>query len=337
MLVLDCPATDPFVNLAREEILFTRIPDQEEMLFLLWRNAPCVVVGRFQNPLAEANREFVRARGLPVVRRLSGGGAVYHDLGNLNFTFILRHAPHRRIAYRPYLEPLARALGHLGVAAGFNTRNDLVIGGRKISGNAQHHSQGRVLHHGTLLFNTDLDALALALEPGADRIESKAVASVRGRVTNIAEHLPAPLTIEEFQEAILEQMRREGHPLRRRPLAAEEHAAAEELARAKYRTWEWTYAQSPPFTLRRQRRRADGTGIELELAVRDGCIASLALCRTGADAAPAAAPEGDAAFARRLCGCRFEPTALAARLAALPPAELPAGTDPGTLLALLRP
>jgi len=187
MIYIENDRTDPWFNLAVEEFFLCRSP-QPEPVVLLWRNSPVVVVGRNQNTCEEINQPFLKEHGIGVVRRLSGGGAVYHDLGNLNFTFIMPDDGHG-LDFRFFTEPVIQVLREWGVAAEISGRNDIVVQGKKVSGNAQARYRGRVLHHGTLLFQTDLETMVSALHVDPDKIRSHAVASIRNRVANIADFL----------------------------------------------------------------------------------------------------------------------------------------------------
>ena len=200
MLCIVDSTTDPYWNLAAEEYLLTSL---SEPVFRLWRNAPSVIVGRYQNAAAEINSEYVRTRGIPVVRRLTGGGAVFHDLGNVNYTFIDRKVEGEDTAamFRRFTAPVISALRSLGVEASLEGRNDLVISGRKFSGNAVCVHGGRVLQHGTLLFSASVADLSGALNTRPEKFIGKSVQSNRSRVTNISEHLPArhrSMSVEEF-------------------------------------------------------------------------------------------------------------------------------------------
>lgn len=193
--------TDPRINLAVEEYALNYLDPGEEYV-ILWQNEPTVVIGRNQNTLAEVNGPFIKERGIHVVRRLSGGGAVYHDLGNLNFTFIVDAEKERVSNFEYFTRPVIQALASLGVQAEFSGRNDITIDGKKFSGNAQYWSKGRLLHHGTILFNSDLAVVQEALNVKVDKLQSKGVKSVRSRVTNIYPYLKTPITIEEFKEVL---------------------------------------------------------------------------------------------------------------------------------------
>ena len=203
MQSLSLTSTDPAFNLALEECLLQWLPADHPGLFLLWQNAPSVIVGRHQVTLDEIDSDFVRRRGLPVVRRMTGGGAVYHDLGNLNFSFMENAHGRKTVDFARYLRPVCEALAGLGVRASLSGRNDLEAGGRKISGSAQSLRQGRILHHGTLLVSLDFGELVQALHVDPDKIRSKGIASVRSRVANISEFWTPGSSMEGLRAALL--------------------------------------------------------------------------------------------------------------------------------------
>ena len=203
MQFLSLSSTDPALNLALEECLLQWLPADHPGLFLLWQNAPSVIVGRHQVTLDEIDADFVRRRGLPVVRRMTGGGAVYHDLGNLNFSFMENAHGRKTVDFARYLRPVCAALAELGVQAPLTGRNDLEAGGRKISGSAQSLRQGRILHHGTLLVSLDFGELVQALHVDPDKIRSKGIASVRSRVANISEFWTPGSGMEDLRAALL--------------------------------------------------------------------------------------------------------------------------------------
>ncbi|MGI6253329.1 MAG: lipoate--protein ligase [Aminivibrio sp.] len=258
---------DPAFNLAMEEHLYRSMDGKSPGFFLLWRNQPSVIVGRFQNTSQEVDRAFVEGRGIRVVRRISGGGAVYHDLGNLNYSFIVPYDEEKAFDFAGHAAPVVKALDELGVQAAFSGRNDLTIKGLKFSGSAQHMDRRRLLHHGTLLFDSDLSILGQALNADAEKFESKGFKSVRSRVTNILPHLPLPMTMADFIAAIRDSLSGLVH----RSLSDEEIRAIEKLRDEKYSSWEWNWGESPPFTERKERRFPWGK-VEALLTVEGGVI-----------------------------------------------------------------
>ncbi|HPX06156.1 MAG TPA: lipoate--protein ligase family protein, partial [Tenuifilaceae bacterium] len=203
MLCIKHPNTDPQFNLAAEEHVLKSFTDD---VFMLWRNEPSVIVGKHQNTLAEINLDFIREKQVKVVRRLSGGGAVFHDLGNLNFTFIMNGDEGNLVDFRKFTKPILDVLLKLGIEAKFEGRNDLTIEGKKFSGNAEHVYKNRVLHHGTLLFSSQMADLSEALKVNPLKYQDKAVKSVRSRVTNISEHLKQQMDVEAFRDLIMQHI-----------------------------------------------------------------------------------------------------------------------------------
>jgi lipoate-protein ligase A len=222
---LDLMTSDPSYNLAMEQYVFDCLP-RDRMYFMLWQNDNAIIVGKYQNTIAEINEEAVRERGIRVVRRLSGGGAVYHDMGNLNFTFITDVGESNALDLKLFCEPVVRTLATLGVKAEVNGRNDITIDGKKFSGNSQYIRQGRVMHHGTIMFDSDLSVVSEALRVDPTKIQTKGIRSVRSRVTNVAEHLPEKVTLPEFRRILLENILKE-NPGEAYPLTQDDLAAVE--------------------------------------------------------------------------------------------------------------
>ena len=267
--------TDAHLNLALEEhVLRHRMGEDDLLLFYV--NAPAIIIGRNQNTIEEIAEDAVLAHGIRVVRRVSGGGAVYHDLGNLNFSFMTRDVSGRFNRYDTFNRPVVDALRALGVPAELGGRNDILADGRKISGNAQFAAGDRMLSHGTLLLHSDLDAVTRALRPRPGKVESKGVKSVRSRVANIGEFLAAPLTVDQLRDRILEGIF--GTSDRARiptlPLTPDDWDAAEELRRQKYGTWEWNYGENPASNVQRAQRFAAGE-IDVRLDIQDGHVAGV--------------------------------------------------------------
>jgi lipoate---protein ligase len=269
MLIIKRHNTDPFFNLAAEEYVLKNF---DEDCFMLWRNEPCIIVGKHQNTLAEINVEYVKKHNIPVVRRLSGGGAVFHDLGNLNFTFIQTGIQENLIDFRKYTEPILEVLQQMGIDARFEGRNDLTIGGRKFSGNAEHIWKNRVLHHGTLLFSSHMPNLAEALNADPLKFQDKAVKSVRSRVTNISEHLKSEMDVTQFATLIHDHIASKYPDVRIIELSQDDHDKIHELVRNKYSTWEWNFGYSPNYNFRKVVRTERSGTIEFDFDVRNGTI-----------------------------------------------------------------
>lgn len=270
---LNLTTTDAALNLATEQYVFDHLP-KDRSYFMLWQNDNAIIIGKYQNTLAEINLPFVQEHGIQVVRRLSGGGTVYHDLGNLNFTFISDAEDGNAINFRTFCLPILRALEAIGVHAEINGRNDLTIGGKKFSGNSQYIRKGRVMHHGTIMFHSNLDILQNALAVDTSKLQSKGIQSVRSRVTNIKDHLHADITLNEFRQSLLEQILLE-MPGEAYSLSPAEMTQIEQIAQERYRTWEWNFGSSPACTIQ-VRRRIEGCGlIEAHLSVDHGIVQSI--------------------------------------------------------------
>ncbi len=297
--------TDPDFNLAAEQYVFDHLP-RDRMYLMLWQNDNAIIIGKHQNTAAEINEEFVRSHGIRVVRRLSGGGAVYHDLGNLNYTLI-SDAQGAELDLGVFCRPVIRALQKLGVDAQLNGRNDMTIDGQKFSGNAQYRKEGRVMHHGTILFDSEMSVLAGALQVDEEKIKAKGVKSVRSRVTNVRPHLPKDMTLPQFRQALLESILEE-LPGEEYVLTEAEVSAIEAIRRERYSTWEWNYGRSPACDLR-LRRRFEGCGtVEAYVTLKHGIIESVTFRGDYFSA------EDPAALEALLAGCKRTPEALAETL-----------------------
>jgi len=269
--------TDARLNLALEEhVLRNAMADDDLLLFYV--NSPAIIIGHNQNTIEEIDSDVVAARGIQVVRRVSGGGAVYHDLGNLNFSFMTRDVHARFNRYDLFNRPVVDVLKELGVPAEIGGRNDILAGGRKISGNAQFATAGRMFSHGTLLLDSNLDDVTAALKPKPGKIESKGVKSIRSRVANISEFLREPISVNELRDRILERIfgSRDRASIATLPLGDADWQATRALVERRYGTWEWNYGENPPCNVQRARRFPAGE-IDVRLNIQKGRIDSVRL------------------------------------------------------------
>ncbi|MCP8968228.1 lipoate--protein ligase [Ectobacillus ponti] len=262
--------TDPSINLAIEEYCLKNL-DIDETYLLFYINEPSIIIGKNQNTLEEINADYVREKGIHVVRRLSGGGAVYHDLGNLNFSFITKDDGESFHNFRKFTEPVIQALQKLGVQAELSGRNDILAEGRKISGNAQFSTRGRMFSHGTLLFDSHMEDVVGALNVKMDKIQSKGIKSIRSRVANISEFLEKQITIEEFKQLLLQSIFETEGQIREYKLTEEDWNAIHQLSEERYRNWDWNYGKSPKFNVQHSHRFPVGQ-IDVRLEVHKGVV-----------------------------------------------------------------
>ena len=244
MIFINNPHTDPDFNLALEELVFRSHNAVNESILILWQNDNAVIIGRYQHAIEQINPAAIDDFGVKVVRRITGGGAVYHDLGNLNYTFITSVDNSNGLDFKAFAGPVVKALRKLGIAAQLSGRNDIVVDGKKISGTAQCCINNNVLFHGTLLFDSDLDMVEHVLRVNADKIKSKGIKSVKARVTNIRPHLSADCSINEFKSSILNALSEE-QEIAPRLITSDEFKKSKMLADSKYANWEWNYGESP--------------------------------------------------------------------------------------------
>ncbi|HET7616012.1 MAG TPA: lipoate--protein ligase [Bacillales bacterium] len=263
---------DPAVNLGIEEYILRKL-DPNETYLMFYSMEPSVIVGKNQNTMEEINTAFVRENAVNVVRRLSGGGAVYNDEGDLSFSFITKDDGNSFHNYEKFTEPVIRALNQLGVNAKLSGRNDIEVDGKKVSGNAQFSTKGRIFSHGTLLFDVNLDHVQEALTPNPEKIESKGVKSVRSRVTNIREHLDKDMDIHEFRRTLLKFIF-EVDDVKEVPeykLTDEDWHEIHEIIATRYKNWDWNFSKSPKFNVKHTERFPAGT-IDVRLHVNKGVI-----------------------------------------------------------------
>lgn len=270
MYYYETNCTDPCFNLAFEEYLLER--KRKGDILMLWQNANTVVVGLNQNTVQEIDPVFVHKHGITVVRRTTGGGAVYHDMGNLNYSFITDLVDAENMSIASFSKPVCDALAELGVNAEVSGRNDIIVEGKKVSGVAQRIYKGRILHHGTLLFKTDPTMISGALKVDPSKFSSKSTKSVRNRVGNIKDYLSNDMSLAEFWEHL--RINLCGDDTRVCMLTDEELAVISRNAENKYRSWDWTYGCSPKFNYCNSLRFRSGL-VEVKLMVEKGVITAV--------------------------------------------------------------
>lgn len=328
MIYIKSEFTDPSWNLAMEEYLVDLIPPGERCLYL-WQNDNTIVVGKNQNTLAEINLDYVQAHRIHVCRRLSGGGAVYHDLGNLNYTWIADAPRDGGIAFAPFCTPVVEAIRSYGVEAELSGRNDILVEGKKISGNAQYYHHGKVIHHGTILFSSQLNVLSEALKVDQAKFQGKGISSVRSRVTNLHACVGENVTLEDFCQRLIDCIRREDS-LTLLELTQRDREEIGKLQQ-RYNSWLWNYGYSPALS-RTEKIRIDGCGtLELFCRIERGVLESIRI-------------RGDffgqkdiSGLENALEGCGAGRSAIRRRLETLRVEDYISGLDAVTLASLIAP
>lgn len=267
MLLINNTSTNAYFNLAMEEYF---LKNTTEDIFMLWRNENAIIVGKNQNTLSEINYEYVKENNIKVVRRQSGGGAVFHDLGNINFTFISCNN-NSFSDFKRFTMPIIEALKTLNIQAEFSGRNDLLINNQKFSGNAQYNYKNKVMHHGTLLFSSQINDLSSALKVKPSKFEGKGIKSVKSRVTNISNHLENNMTVSEFKEYLMNFINNKDEHNQFYNLSDYDISEINKLVDEKYSTWEWNFGHSPKYSLNNEVKYPGGN-IEFSLNVEDGLI-----------------------------------------------------------------
>ena len=294
--------TDPRINLAIEEYALKHL-NIDETYLLFYINRPSIIIGRNQNTIEEINSDYVDEKGITVVRRLSGGGAVYHDLGNLNFSFITKDDGDSFHNFKKFTQPVVETLEKLGIHAELSGRNDILAEGKKISGNAMFSTKGRMFSHGTLLFQSEMDHIVSALKVKKDKIESKGIKSIRSRVGNIADFLKEPMSVEKFRSFLLQNIFKDTGKVTEYVLTETDWEKIHEISKDRYQNWEWNYGKSPKFNLQNSHRFPVGS-VDIRLEVNRGIIEN---CKIYGDFFGV----GEVAdIERKLTGTRYEKEAI---------------------------
>ena len=313
----------PF-NLALEELIASRI---EEDVFMLWRNRSAVIVGRNQNTAAEVDSSYAKENNIQIVRRMTGGGAVYHDFGNINYTICTAGRQLGDDAFARNAACVVEALRAMDIPAEFSGRNDIIVDGKKISGSAKTVLSARTLFHGTLLFDTDLSVLTKVLSPDPDKIRAKGIKSVRSRVGNLREYFP-DMEVEDFITAFTNKIISMNNAVLE-DIPEELQLEAEELADKKYRSWQWNYGTAMSYSFSKKRRFDFGT-VQLNFNVKENCIADLAICGDFFGSSDISV------LCRELEGASLEPATLAQAIKKIPVEKFIHGAESSDIISLFE-
>ncbi len=271
LLCINSSFDDPCLNLATEEYL---LKNAEHDVFMLYINAPSIIIGKHQNSLSEINLDYVEKNKLKVVRRLSGGGTVYHDLGNINYSWIMHAEQGKIIDFKKYTDDILAYLQSLPVDATRNKNNDLLIDGKKVSGNAEHVLKNKLIHHGTLLFSSELNKLNDAIKPDSSKFEDKSVQSKRSRVTNIVHYLSNDLSKNQFRNNLFNFILKKYNNAVEYQLTTQELKSIKQLATEKYRTWEWNFGYSPNYLFKKE-LEINNNKVSISLFIKKGLISNI--------------------------------------------------------------
>lgn len=273
MIYINRHVYDPYFNIAAEEFILKNINDE---ILMFWENEPCVIIGKHQNTLKEVNTEFTEKNNIPVIRRISGGGTVFHDRGNINYTLITEpESKTNLVDFHKFTQPVIDFFKTFGLDVQFKGKNNLTLYGKKFSGNSGHVFKNRVLHHGTLLFQTNLDWLNNVINKNSQNIKDKSIPSIRAQVTNISDYLPM-VTKEVFMKKMLTFFISYFNIKETRQLSANEIYEINSLAKEKYHTWKWNYGYSPVFSFENNLNTVYGN-FETKLTIKDGIIKDVVL------------------------------------------------------------
>ncbi len=269
MLLIDSPSQNAYFNIASEEYLLKKFTTED--IFLLYVNAPSIIVGKFQNTLAEINLDYVKEKEIKVVRRMSGGGTVYHDLGNLNFSFHTLLGQNDFGDFSFFIQPVLNMLNGLGVPAILKGRNDLLVDGKKFSGNAKLARHGKMIQHGTILLDSEMEVLGEALKVNPLKFIDKAIKSNRSRVTNLINYLPQETTTNDLKKLLTQEIMKNSPAAERYELTEEDLQGIQQLMAEKYETWDWNFGFSPNYNFQKAIKVPAGF-IEVHLDVVHGTI-----------------------------------------------------------------
>jgi len=295
MTYIKCDSENANFNFSLEKYAMDEL-DLSDGYFMFWRTTPTLMVGRYQNTLAEINMPFAQANSINIVRRITGGGTIYTDPNGWQFSFIVKNRSTQQIDFDSFTKPILDALHTLGVPAQASGRNDLVIDGKKFSGNAQYNRKNLTLHHGSLLFDTNLENLVRALTPDDEKLVSKGIQSVRQRVTNIAEHMQNKLTALEFRDVILPFLT---NCMETNELTEDDIGKVNQIKQAQFDTWAWTFGGNPKFNISKENRFAGGR-LSVQTYVENGRIADIHLF------GDYFAKEGLETLSLKLIGCLYK-------------------------------
>jgi lipoate-protein ligase A len=260
-----------FYNFAVEEYF---VENYNEPVFILWKNNPNVMVGRNQNTYAEVNEEFCKKNNIDIVRRLSGGGAVYSSPENFQYTLILDKNDHQQVSFKSLARPLIAFLDTLDIHAEFTGRNDILIEGKKVSGNAQYHNKNILLHHGTILFDVDIDQLTKSLTPDLTKLTAKGIKSIKSRITTIKERLAEEMTVDEFIEKFMDYQLNSSKDNYTKSLSSEEKEEILKIKEKRWDQWAWNYGKNPKFS-NMKKKKFDSGLVEINYEVESGAISKM--------------------------------------------------------------
>ena len=278
MIFIERTQTDPFFNIAAEEYL---LKNTNEEILTFWQSMPSVILGKHQNPVKEVNLDFVNQHKIPVIRRISGGGTVFHDLGNINYTLITQSKKQENLVdFRKFTKPMILFLKEFGLESLFEGKNNLTLGGKKFSGNSAHVFKKRVMHHGTVLFETKLDILESIINPSQENIEDKSIASIQASVTNISSHLKEKITLENFKKRMAEFFINYFGIETSQNLSEEMVVEIQKLAEEKYHQWSWNFGYAPKYRIKNEVMTTSGL-VQVDLEVKDGHITKIQLFLNG--------------------------------------------------------